>query len=93
MALFIACFYVLQDIIARFGKKEAMQREFFTDLVKHFEKDIVHAIEGSISVTSKEIKIVRRFAPGCSKYEADNHCTTSTLSETTIHVRDSRNAQ
>ncbi|KAK9749675.1 hypothetical protein RND81_02G142800 [Saponaria officinalis] len=32
----------------------------------------------------------RRFAPDCSKYEADNHYTTSTLSETAIHVRDSR---
>ncbi|KAK9716069.1 hypothetical protein RND81_06G209300 [Saponaria officinalis] len=61
-----------------------------TKAAKHFEKDIVHGIEGSISVTSKEIEIDRRFAQDCSKYEADNHCTTSTLSETAVHVRDSR---
>ncbi|KAK9755807.1 hypothetical protein RND81_01G052100 [Saponaria officinalis] len=62
-----------------------------TKAAKHFEKDIVHGIEGSIllSVTSKEIEIDRRFTQDCSKYETDNHCTTSTSSETAIHVCDS----
>ncbi|KAL9247002.1 hypothetical protein vseg_020475 [Gypsophila vaccaria] len=63
-----------------------------TKAAKHFEKDIVHGIEGSISVTSKEIEIDRRFAQDCSKYEADNHCTTSTLSDTAAHLRDSRHS-
>ncbi|KAH9607510.1 hypothetical protein KSS87_017440 [Heliosperma pusillum] len=61
-----------------------------TRAAKHFEKDIVHGLEGSISVTSKEINIDRRIAQDCSKYEADNHCSTSTLAETAMHVRESR---
>ncbi|KAL2901060.1 SH3 domain-containing protein 2 [Bienertia sinuspersici] len=39
-----------------------------TTAAKHFEKDIVHGIEGIVSVTSKQREIERKFAQDCSRY-------------------------
>ncbi|XP_074270362.1 SH3 domain-containing protein 1-like [Silene latifolia] len=75
---------------AEISRRHQLQNLYIsTRAAKHFEKDIVHGLEGSISVTSKEINIDKRIAQDCSKYEADNHCSTSTLTETAIHVRES----
>ncbi|KMT11520.1 hypothetical protein BVRB_5g108390 [Beta vulgaris subsp. vulgaris] len=63
-----------------------------TRAAKHFEKDIVQGIEGIMSVTSKQIEIERKFAEDCSRYETENHCSTSPLAETALRVGTARNS-
>ncbi|XP_021729547.1 SH3 domain-containing protein 2-like isoform X2 [Chenopodium quinoa] len=47
---------------------------------KHFEKSLVHGIEGITSVTSKQIAI------DCCRYGAESHCSTSPLTEAAARV-------
>ncbi|XP_021768380.1 SH3 domain-containing protein 2-like isoform X1 [Chenopodium quinoa] len=53
---------------------------------KHFEKSLVHGIEGITSVTSKQIEIERKFAQDCCRYGAESHCSTSPLTEAAARV-------
>ncbi|KAG5069532.1 hypothetical protein AAZX31_01G138000 [Glycine max] len=43
-----------------------------TKTAKHFQRHIVRAIEGFISVSSKQMEIVRRMARDCCKYGTEN---------------------
>lgn len=63
-----------------------------TRAAKHFEKDLVHGIEGIASVTSKQIVIERKFAQDCCRYEAESLCSTSPLAEAALRVGTSRNS-
>ncbi|KNA23718.1 hypothetical protein SOVF_022580 [Spinacia oleracea] len=63
-----------------------------TRAAKHFEKDLVHGIEGIMSITSKQIEIERKFAQDCCRYEAESQCSTSHLAEAAVRVGTSRNS-
>ncbi|KAG5249132.1 SH3 domain-containing protein [Salix suchowensis] len=44
-----------------------------TRTAKHFQKNIVRGVEGFVSISSKEMEILRKLADECCKYGADNH--------------------
>ena len=43
-----------------------------TKTAKHFQRHIVRGIEGLISVSSKQMEIVRKLAKDCCKYGTEN---------------------
>ncbi|KAL0546011.1 hypothetical protein IC582_015915 [Cucumis melo] len=70
-----------------------------TRTAKHFQKNIVRGIEGFISLSTKQMAIVRRLADDCSKYGANNQnscppLATAVLNFSTSHssIEDKREA-
>ncbi|XP_023524462.1 SH3 domain-containing protein 1 isoform X2 [Cucurbita pepo subsp. pepo] len=55
-----------------------------TRATKHFQKSIVRGVEGFISVSSKQMAIVRRLADDCSKYGANDQNSCPALA-TAVH--------
>ncbi|GAB2212239.1 hypothetical protein Droror1_Dr00025590, partial [Drosera rotundifolia] len=52
-----------------------------TRAAKHFQKDIIRRAEGFISISSKQMEIVRRFAKDCCQYGTANQSSTLPLPE------------
>ncbi|KAJ4729108.1 SH3 domain-containing protein 2 [Melia azedarach] len=48
-----------------------------TKAAKHFQRNIVRGVEGSVSMSLKEMEIVRKLAEDCCKYGAENQSTDS----------------
>ncbi|XP_038899667.1 SH3 domain-containing protein 1 [Benincasa hispida] len=63
-----------------------------TRAAKHFQKNIVRGIEGFISVSSKQMAIVRRLADDCSKYGANNQSSCPALASAVLNFSTSHNS-
>ncbi|GFP81565.1 myosin heavy chain ib, partial [Phtheirospermum japonicum] len=50
-----------------------------TRAAKHFQRDIVHGLEGFLSTSKKQMDIGRRLAEDCCKYGIENQDSNSTL--------------
>nr|KYP46133.1 Intersectin-1 [Cajanus cajan] len=55
-----------------------------TKTAKHFQRHIVRAIEGFISVSSKQMEIVRKLAKDCCKYGTENQGSTYPLARASL---------
>ncbi|KAJ7943962.1 SH3 domain-containing protein 2 [Quillaja saponaria] len=62
-----------------------------TKAAKHFQRNIVRGIEGFISVSSKQMEIVRRLAEDCCKYGTEHQGTSYPLPSAAVHVGNSYN--
>ncbi|KAL4654853.1 hypothetical protein ACB092_01G410500 [Castanea dentata] len=56
-----------------------------TRAAKHFQRHIVHGIEAFVSISSKQMEIVRKLAQDCCKYGDDNQSTNSPLARASLH--------
>ncbi|KAL9259988.1 SH3 domain-containing protein [Drosera capensis] len=57
-----------------------------TTAAKHFQKDIIRRAEGFISISSKQMVIVRRFAQDCCQYGTANQSSTLPLPEVASQI-------
>ncbi|XP_027360201.1 SH3 domain-containing protein 2 isoform X1 [Abrus precatorius] len=60
-----------------------------TKTAKHFQRHIVRAIEGFISVSSKQMEIVRKLAKDCSKYGTENQGSSYPLARASLQFGNS----
>ncbi|KAI7735479.1 hypothetical protein M8C21_017837 [Ambrosia artemisiifolia] len=94
-----------QAVLSRLGKdadifneEEIQSHQKLQDLynstraAKHFQKDIVRAVEGFISIGKKQKQIEKRFAEDCSKYGTENVNPGFPLVRTAMELGTSRNA-
>ncbi|RDY05503.1 SH3 domain-containing protein 2, partial [Mucuna pruriens] len=60
-----------------------------TKTAKHFQRHIVRAIEGFISVSSKQMEIVRKLAKDCCKYGTENQGSSYPLARASLQFGNS----
>ncbi|XP_022134460.1 SH3 domain-containing protein 2-like isoform X2 [Momordica charantia] len=63
-----------------------------TRAAKHFQKNIVRGIEGFISLSSKQMAIVRRLADDCCKYGSNNQSSCPALATAVLNFSTSHNS-
>ncbi|XP_076889661.1 SH3 domain-containing protein 1-like [Bidens hawaiensis] len=94
-----------QAVLSRLGKDaeifdehELQSHQKLQDLynstraTKHFQKDIVRAVEGFISIGKKQKQIDKRFADDCCKYGTENARTGFPLVKAALELGTSRNS-
>ncbi|KAL5550789.1 hypothetical protein UlMin_000965 [Ulmus minor] len=62
-----------------------------TKAAKHFQRHIVRGVEGLISVSSKQMEIVKRLAEDCCKYGNENEMTHAHLARASSYFGSSHN--
>ncbi|KAF7829128.1 SH3 domain-containing protein 1 [Senna tora] len=60
-----------------------------TKAAKHFQRHIVRGIEGLVSVSSKQMEIVRKLAKECCKYGTENQASSYPLAIASLHMGNS----
>uniref|UniRef100_A0A2N9FN87 Uncharacterized protein n=1 Tax=Fagus sylvatica TaxID=28930 RepID=A0A2N9FN87_FAGSY len=56
-----------------------------TRAAKHFQRKIVHGIEAFVSMSSKQMEIVRKLAQDCCKYGDEKQSNNSPLARAAVH--------
>ncbi|XP_059444017.1 SH3 domain-containing protein 2 isoform X1 [Corylus avellana] len=56
-----------------------------TRAAKHFQRSIVRGIDAFVSLSSKQMEIVRKLAQDCCKYGDENQSTSSPLAKASVH--------
>ncbi|KAH7577426.1 hypothetical protein ACOSP7_001674 [Xanthoceras sorbifolium] len=62
-----------------------------TRAAKHFQRNIVRGIEGFISISLKQMEIVRKFAEDCCKYGTENQSSDTHVTRAAINFGTSHN--
>lgn len=63
-----------------------------TRIAKHLQRNIVRGVEGFISVSSKQMEIVRKLADDCCNYGVENQGSSSVLARASLSFGTSHNS-
>ncbi|XP_068635209.1 SH3 domain-containing protein 2-like [Aristolochia californica] len=89
---------VFRQLSARFGSSSTINNEAdiqcheqlqklykSTRAAKHFQRDLVHGIDGLNYTSSKQVEIVKKLADDCFKYGDENQSAGTSLARASLH--------